>query len=65
MAKSYPFTLINHTMIKKKAICGILVTTNEKGESVNLGEYSISYADDYKFGEDFLIGLKEFILQLM
>ncbi len=29
------------------------VTTNEKGESINLGEYSISYADDYKFGEDF------------
>ena len=30
------------------------VTQNEKGEEVDLGEYSDSYADDYKFGEDFI-----------
>ena len=38
---------------KKSYLWNTFVTTNEKGESVNLGEYSISYADDYKFGEDF------------
>ena len=29
------------------------MTVNEKGEDIDLGEYSISYADDYKFGEEF------------
>ena len=29
------------------------MTQNEKGEDVDLGEYSDSYADDYEFGEDF------------
>ena len=29
------------------------MTVNEKGEDIDLGEYSISYAEDYKFGEDF------------
>ena len=29
------------------------MTANKKGEDLNLGEYSDSYADDYKFGEDF------------
>lgn len=38
---------------KKSYLWNTFVTTNEKGESVNLGEYSISYADDYKFGEEF------------
>ena len=29
------------------------MTVNEKGEDIDLGEYSISYADDYKFVEEF------------
>ena len=29
------------------------MTVNKKGEDLDLGEYSDSYADDYKFGEDF------------
>ena len=30
------------------------MTQNKKGEDVDLGEYSDSYADDYNFGEDFI-----------
>tara|TARA_B100000686_G_scaffold355191_1_gene470844 strand:- start:5292 stop:5681 length:390 start_codon:yes stop_codon:yes gene_type:complete len=29
------------------------MTVNNKGEDVNLGEYSVSYADEYNFGEEF------------
>ena len=29
------------------------MTVNKKGEDVDLGEYSDSYADEYEFGEDF------------
>jgi len=29
------------------------MTVNKKGEDVDLGEYSVSYADEYNFGEDF------------
>ena len=29
------------------------MTQNEKGKDIDLGEYSDSYADEYKFGEDF------------
>ena len=29
------------------------MTQNKKGEDIDLGEYSVSYANDYVFGEDF------------
>ena len=40
---------------KKKEIYewNTFMTVNKKGEDVDLGEYSDSYADDYEFGEDF------------
>jgi len=29
------------------------MSQNEKGEDIDLGEYSVSYNDEYNFGEDF------------
>ena len=31
----------------------IFLGTNKKGEDIDLGEYTVSYADEYNFGEDF------------
>ena len=43
------------TYNKKKGIYewNTFMTVNKKGEDVDLGEYSDSYADEYEFGEDF------------